>query len=58
MPELLRLLGQRRDQMRMRMAERVDRDAAAEIEIALALRRGEPSALASLESEVGTRIGR
>ena len=57
-PELLRLLGQRRDQMRMRVAERIDGDAGGEIEIALAVSREQPSALAPLESEVDARIGR
>ncbi len=41
----------------MRMAERRDRNAAAEIEIALALRRNEPSAFAALEGEIGAGIG-
>ena len=35
-PQLARLLGQRRDQLGMGMAQRVDGDAAGEIEIALA----------------------
>ena len=51
MPELARLLGQRRYEMRMAMPERIDRDAACEIEIAIAVRGVEPAALASLESE-------
>ena len=46
------------DEMRMRMAERIDRDAGAEVEIAFAIGRDEPSALAALEGEVGPRIGR
>jgi hypothetical protein len=57
-PELLRLLGQRRDHVRMRVAERVDGDARGKIEIALAFSREQPSALAPLESEVDARIGR
>jgi hypothetical protein len=57
-PELLRLLGQRRDHVRMRVAERVDGDARGKIEIALAFSRVQPSALAPLESEVDARIGR
>ena len=52
-----RLRRDRRDQVRMRMAERVDRDARGEIEIALAVGRDQPSALAPLESEIDTRIG-
>ena len=39
----------------MRVAERVDRDAGGEIEIALAVGGDEPRALAALESEVDTR---
>ncbi len=51
-PELGRLLLQRCDQMRMAMAERVDRDAGGEIEIALAIGRDQPGALAALEAEI------
>ena len=58
MPELLGLLGDRLDQMRMGVAERVDRHARGEIEIALAVGRDQPSALAPLEGEVDARIGR
>ena len=57
-PELLGLLGQRLDQMRMGVAERVDRDAGGEIEVALAVGRDQPGALAPLESEVDARISR
>ena len=46
------------DQMRMRMAEHVDGDAGGEIEIALAVGRDEPGALAPLEREVDARVGR
>ena len=46
------------DEMRMRMAERVDRDAGREIEIALAVGRDQPGALAALEGEIDARIGR
>jgi hypothetical protein len=56
-PELLRLLAQRLDEMRMRVTERVHRHAGREIEIALTVRRDEPSALASLEGEIGAGIG-
>ena len=52
------LLADRRDQMRMRVAERIDRDARGEIEIALAVGRDQPGALAPLEGEVDPRIGR
>ncbi len=55
-PQLLRLRGQRLDQMRMRMAERVDGDAGGKIEIAVAVGRRQPYALAPLESEVDARV--
>ena len=51
-PQLGGLLLQCRDQMRMRMAERIDRDAGGEIEIALAIGRDQPRALAALETEI------
>src|SRR5690606_36581860 len=49
MPELARLLGERRDQMRMAVAKRVHRDTGREIEVALAAFREQPGAFASLE---------
>ena len=55
--DLLGLLGDRLDHLRMRMAERIDRDAGGEIEIAVAVGRGQPDALAPLESEVDPRVG-
>ena len=57
-PELLRLRGDRRDHMRMCVAQSIDGDAGGEVEIALALSRDQPGALAPLESEVDARIGR
>ena len=57
-PNLLRLLGERLHQDRMRVAERVHGDAAGKIEVALAVGAEQPSALAPLEGEVGARIGR
>ena len=54
MPQLLRLLGQGRDQMRMGVAERVDGDAGGKIEIALAVGRDQPYAFAPLKGEVDT----
>ena len=57
-PDLLGLLGQRLDQHRMGVPEHIDRNARAEVEIALAVGRGQPGALASLEGKVGTRISR
>ena len=52
-PELRRLLLQRLDQMRMRVAERIHRNAGGEVEIALAIGRDQPGALAALEAEIG-----
>ncbi len=57
-PQLLRLLGERGDEMRMRMSQRVDGDAGGKIEIALAVGRDEPYAFAPLEGEVNAREGR
>ena len=51
-PELCRLLLQRRDQMRMAVAQRVHRDARGEVEIALAGGRYQPAALAAFEAEI------
>ena len=56
-PELLRLLAERLDEVRMRVTERVHRHAGREIEIALAVRRDEPSAVTPLEGEIGARVG-
>ena len=42
----------RRDQMRMRMAQRIHRDARGEVEIALAIGCDQPRALAALEAEI------
>ena len=57
MPDLLRLFGQRLDQMRMRMAEARHRDAGAEIEIGLALFGEKAHALAALEGDGRAIIG-
>ena len=56
-PQLLRLRGDRLDELRVGMAERIHGDAAGEVEIALAVGRRQPSALAPLESEVDPRVG-
>ena len=53
----LGLLGDRLDHMRMRMAERIHGNAGGEIEIAVAVGRGQPDALAPLKSEVDPRVG-
>ena len=58
MPHLLRLFGESRDELRMGVPERVHRDTGGEIEIAIAVGRDEPNALAPLKSKVDTRIGR
>jgi len=47
-----------RDERRVRMAEHVDGDAAGKIEVARAVRRGQPSAFPPLESKIDSRIGR
>jgi len=51
------LLGDRRHQVGMAMAERADRDAGAKIEIAVAVGGGQPDAVAPLEGKVHPRIG-
>ena len=51
-PQLGGLLLQCGDQMRMRVAQRIDRDAGGEIEIALAIGRDQPCAFAALETEI------
>jgi hypothetical protein len=51
-PQFCRLLLQRRDQMRMRMTERIHRDTGGEVEIALAIGRDQPRAFAALETEI------
>ena len=56
-PELAGLLGQRRDEMRVAVAERIDGDAGAEIEIALAVVGDQPAALAPLERQGRPREG-
>ena len=58
MPQLARLLGQGGDQMGVGMAERVDRDAGGEIEIAPPVGGEQIGALAALESDIGTGVGR
>jgi hypothetical protein len=56
-PQLAGLFAQGLDQMRMGMAQRAHRDAAAEIEIALAARVDEPRAFPVVERDVRARIG-
>jgi hypothetical protein len=55
---LPRLLFERGDELRVRVAQRIDRHARAKIEIALAVGRDQPYAFAPLESEVDAREGR
>jgi hypothetical protein len=57
-PHLAGLPGERPDEVRMGVAERIHGDAGAKIEVAFALVGEEPHALASLEDEIGARIGR
>ncbi len=49
MPELAGLFGQRRDEVRVAVAERIDGDAGGEIEVALAVSGDQPAALAPFE---------
>jgi hypothetical protein len=57
-PELLALLDQRRDEMRVGMAEHGHGDAAGEIEIAAAVGRGQIGAFAFFKDEIVPSIGR
>jgi hypothetical protein len=57
-PDLAGLFGQRRDQSRVAVSEHVHGHAGGEIEVALAVVGGQPSAVAPLEGEVGARISR
>ncbi len=57
-PEFVALPMQGRHEVRVGVAEGVDGDARPEIEIALAARRNEPTALPVVESDVGARVGR
>ena len=58
MPQSLGLLGQRLHEMRMRVAERGDRHAAREVEIALAGGRKQIGALPAREGKLAAGIGR
>ena len=51
-PELCRLLLQRLDQMRVRVAERIHRNTGSEVEIAIAVGGDEEGALAAFEAEI------
>ena len=57
-PDLLGLLGDRLHQMRMGVAERVDRHPRGEIEVALAVGGDQPRALAALEREIDAGVDR
>ena len=57
-PELVGLLGERRDQTRMRVPERGDGHAAGEVEIALAFRGVEIGAVPAGEGKLAAGIGR
>ena len=57
-PHLLRLFGESGDELRVGVPERVHRNAGGEIEIAIAVGRDEPNALAPLKSKVDARISR
>src|SRR6185295_5132916 len=51
-PEFCRLLLQRRDQVRMAVTQRIHRNTRGEVEIAIAIGGGQPTALAALEAEI------
>jgi len=57
-PELVCLLRQGLDKVRMGVAERGDRDAGGEVEIAVAFSREEVDALPALEGKIAAGIGR
>src|SRR6185437_14913096 len=57
-PHLLDLLGQRRDEMRVRMAEHGDGDAGGEIEVFAAVGGEEIGALAPFKGEIVPSISR
>ena len=55
MDGLVRLRGDGGSDLRMRMAKRVHGDAGGKIEIALAVRRGQPAAFTMVERKVDPR---
>src|SRR5262245_53391238 len=57
MPDRAGLPADRLDQVRMGMAERVDRHARREVEVTITVGRDEPRALAALEREIDARVG-
>jgi hypothetical protein len=57
-PHLLGLLGDRLHQVRMGVAERVDRHPRGEIEVALAIGGDQPRALTALEREIDACVDR
>ena len=58
MPKFRRLLGNRADEMRVGVSERVYCYPGREIEIAITIRCNQPRAFATLERKVDARIGR
>ena len=57
MPELARLIGQRLDQIGVRMAQRVHRDACAHIQKPLPVAGDQPAAFAALETQRRAGVG-
>ena len=57
-PQLARLLGERRDEGRMTVPEPGDRDTRREVEIRAPVRGDQESAIAPLERHVGPSVGR
>ena len=57
-PDLAGLLGEGRDEVRVGVAERVDGDAGAEIEVSLPVAPEKPGTLPLFERQIGARVGR
>ena len=58
MPELLGLGGERRDELGVGVAERIDGDARGKVEVAVAIRGDEPATFPALEDEILACVGR
>ncbi len=56
-PQFLRLLGERGNQLGMSMTQGVHGDAAAKIQVTIPVRRHQPGALAAFEDHVLARVG-
>src|SRR5262249_2372754 len=58
MPDLVGLLRDRFNEVRMRVPEGIDGNARREIEVAIAVGRNEPRAFPALEGKIDARVGR